>query len=520
MSALTGTARSATRLAERLVDALNDPVRCERNAAVALLVYVGLWTLYGTIAKGSQDIHADMSEQFVLARELAFGYPKHPPLTMLIVRLWFGVFPAADWAYYLLAMANAALALWIAWRLSARFLSGDKRVLGLALLTLIPFFNFHALKFNPNTVLMPLWAGTTLFFLRSFETRRAIDAALAGACAAAAMYGKYWSVVLLLGLAIAALADPRRADYFRSRAPWITIVVGAAAIAPHLIWLAANDFVPFAYAVFVHGEASAASALTGAAVYLVGSIAYVCVPLLIVVAIARPTGEALADMAWPTAAERRLAAAAFWATLVLPAVIAPPAGVRLTSLWSMSAWTLLPVMLLSSPLVLIGRTDVVRIVTAAVAFPLVLLALSPAIGLATHRAAAASEAHAALLAAPVERLWRETTDRPLKVFSSTEILVDGVPFYLRDHPISVHVLERAATSQEDARIAQDGVALLCPMSAPGCLAAAEARAERSPVSRRREIEVSRRYLGNEGAPARYLVIAIAPAAEGAPLAGR
>src|ERR1700694_1123540 len=237
MSAMTGICRPATQFAERLLDALNDPARRERNAAVVLLVYVVLWTLFGAIAKGSQDIHADMSEQFVLARELALGYPKHPPLTMLIVRLWFAVFPAADWAYYLLAMANAALALWIAWRLSARFLAGDKRVLGLALLTLVPFFNFHALKFNSNTVLMPLWAGTTLFFLRSFETRRALDAAVAGLCAAAAMYGKYWSAVLLLGLAIAALADPRRASYFRSPAPWITMLVGGAAIAPHLIWL-------------------------------------------------------------------------------------------------------------------------------------------------------------------------------------------------------------------------------------------------------------------------------------------
>ena len=58
-------------------------------------------------------------------------------------------FPAA------IVLCFAALALWIAWRLSARFLDGDKRVLGLALLTLVPFFNFHALKFNSNTVLMP-----------------------------------------------------------------------------------------------------------------------------------------------------------------------------------------------------------------------------------------------------------------------------------------------------------------------------------------------------------------------------
>src|SRR6266545_5380990 len=168
------------------------------------------------------DAHADMSEQFALGRELALGYPKHPPLAMVVVRAWFSIFPTADWAYYLLAMANVGLALWIAWRLSARFLDGEKRVVGVALLTLVPFFNFHGLKFNVNTILLPLWAATTLWFLRSFESRRVLDAALCGLFAAAAMYGKYWSIVLLLGLGIAALADPRRAAYFRSVAPWVT----------------------------------------------------------------------------------------------------------------------------------------------------------------------------------------------------------------------------------------------------------------------------------------------------------
>ena len=113
MSAMTSSGSSPPQAAGRLLDALNDPARCERNVAFFLLAYVALWTLYGAIAKGSQDIHFDMSEQFVLARELALGYPKHPPLTMLVVRLWFAVFPVADWAYYLLAMANAAIALWI-----------------------------------------------------------------------------------------------------------------------------------------------------------------------------------------------------------------------------------------------------------------------------------------------------------------------------------------------------------------------------------------------------------------------
>jgi len=510
MSAVTGGARPAPQLAEQLFDALNNPARRERYVAVILLAYVGLWTLYGAIAKGSQDIHADMSEQFVLGRDLALGYPKHPPLTMLIVRLWFAAFPAADWAYYLLAMANAALALWIIWRLSARFLDGEKRILGLVLLMLVPFFNFHALKFNSNTILMPVWAATTFFFLRSFETRRVLDAALAGFFAAAAMYGKYWSAVLLLGLAIAALADSRRAPYFRSPAPWITVLVGGAAIAPHLVWLVANNFMPLSYAVFVHGDASAVSVLAGVLGYLFGSIAYVSVPLLIVFLLMQPNRKVLVDMVWPTTAERRLAAMAFWVTLLLPAPLALVIGVRLTSLWSMSAWTLLPVILLSSPLVTIGRKAAAGVVAVALALPLVMTVAAPGIGFVLQRAGFASEGHASLLAAPIEALWRKTTDRPLKVFGSTDIFTYGVSFYLPEHPHAVYLLERPATAEETALMGKEGVALLCPMSATTCTARADAMAAKIPGSKRSEIEVSRRYLGQQGKSERYLIVAIPP----------
>jgi 4-amino-4-deoxy-L-arabinose transferase-like glycosyltransferase len=496
---------------ERLLDALNDPTRRERTAALLLVNYAAVWTLYAVIAKGSQDIHFDMSEQFALGRELAIGYDKHPPLTMLLVRLWFTVFPAADWAYYLLAMVNSALALWIIWRFSARFLEGDKRALGLWLLTFVPFFNFHALKFNPNAILMPLWAVTTFVFLRSFETRRPIDAALAGLCAAAAMYGKYWSAILLLGLIVAAVTDPRRKDYFSSTAPWITVMVGAAAIAPHVIWLFANNFAPLSYAVFVHGDASSESSLQGALGYLLGSVAYVCVPLLIVFLLMRPSKKTLRDMAWPPEPSRRLAAVSFWATLLLPALIAPAIGVRLTSLWSMSAWTLLPAMLLSSPRITVTRKDTARVLAAAIVFPLVMAAIAPAIGFAIHRAGEVADGHSSLLAEPVKQLWSETTtDKPLKVFGSTGEFTYGIPFYLPDHPIPVHVLERLPTTQEEALIEKHGVAMVCPIIEPICMNATKMRVAHSPLAKETQVEVRRSYLGSEGNSGRYLIIAIPP----------
>jgi Dolichyl-phosphate-mannose-protein mannosyltransferase len=517
MSAMTDAGRRGLALVERLLDVLTDSARRERAVAVALLGYVAVWTLYAVLAKGSQDIHVDLSEQYVLSRELAWGYPKHPPLDMWIVRAWFTVFPTADWAFYLLAMANAGLALWIIWRLSGRFLDAEKRVVGLALLTLVPFFNFHALKFNVNTLLIPLWAATTLWFLRSFETRRLLDAALAGLFAALAMNTKYWSIFLLLGLGIAALADVRRAAYFRSGTPWVTIAVGAAVMAPHAIWLVANDFVVVSYAVATHAAPSFLSTVRAALGYLGGSVAYVAPALVIFAVIARPSAAVVKDMAWPQTPERRLAAMAFWAGLLSPALIAPVMRLHVGSVWSMSAFALLPMMLLSSPLVAINRRDAMRVLALAVVFPFVMAAVAPAIAFGVHRTLKSTGvAHSSVVGDAVERLWRETSDRPLKNFSGYDEFTDGVSFYMHSHPLAVRLLDGFVSQEARERVDRDGVVLLCPahartaVGADWCHTAAISYVWCAIPGKAKEIEVSRRYLGVDGKPARYLLYSIPP----------
>src|SRR5262249_6984122 len=212
---------------------------------------------------------------------------------------------------------------------------------------------------------------------RSFETRRIVDAAFAGIAAAAAMYGKYWSIMLLLGLGFAALADSRRGAYFSSPAPWVTIAVGALMLAPHAYWLVAKDLAPFSYAMKVHAAISMGTQLGSVVRYLVGAIAYVMVPLILVALAARPSRDAVVDMIWPASPRRRFAALAFWATLLLPPIIATFARIELTSLWTMSAWTLLPIMLLSSCLVTISRRDATRILALAIILPPVMIAVAP-----------------------------------------------------------------------------------------------------------------------------------------------
>src|SRR3954453_4028420 len=272
---------------DRMLDALTDPARRERAVVWLLTAYCAAWSLYGALAKGSQDVHFDMGEMVAWSRDAGIGTVKHPPLGAWLVGAWFMFFPQQDWAYYVFAMVLATFALWVAWRVSEGYLDGEKRVAGLLLLTFIPFFNFHALKYNANTVLIPLWALVTWCFLRSYETRSITWAALAGAAAAAAMMGKYWSVFVLAGLGVAALADPRRRQYFRSSAPWVTIAVGVILFAPHGIWVVGPDFAPFTYAVAGHQSTRASSALAGSG-FLTGIVGYIAPAVVLSTLATRP----------------------------------------------------------------------------------------------------------------------------------------------------------------------------------------------------------------------------------------
>ena len=502
---------------ERLVAALVDPARRERTAVVVLLVYAAVWSLYGAVAKSSQDLHFDMGEAVSWSRELAWGYPKHPPLSAWLVRGWFSVFPLTDWSYYLFAILLATLTLWFAWKLSAHYLDGEKRVVGLALLMLIPFFNFHALKYNANTVMLPFWAATTWWFLRSYETRSAVYAALAGIAAAGAMLGKYWSILLLIGLAVAAVSDPRRKAYFRSAAPWVTVAAGALAVAPHVVWLAANDFGTFGYALDSHATRTRWDAAGWGLGYLAGVAGYIALPVLLVLIAAwisqpRPGAAALLDTLWPADPARRMALIAFVVPILLPAIAAVVAQSQVVSIWAIASMTLLPVVLLSSPRLTIPHSSVLGIVTLAIIVPVGAALASPVIAYVIHqRGVPNNAAQYQQLAAAIERVWRDTTDRPLRFVGGEPGLSSGAAFYLKDRPLAFPEFDqRGAPPVDPQRVTRDGIAMACVASDTYCTDRIAPRVAASPPGRRAEVEIVRSYLGVAGAPQRYLIVTVPP----------
>ena len=242
----------------------------------------------------------------------------------------------------------------------------------------------------------------------------------------------------------------------------MTIAVGALLLAPHGVWLVTHDFLPITYALDARSAKTFGQTMANAASYLAGGIGYVAAPVILVLALTRPSGAALADTLLPRTPERRFVAVAFLATLVILAVFAPVFKYDLNPIWTMSDFVLLPVVLLSSPAIALSRRAVVSIVAFAVALPPIMLAAAPAIALAAHlRGVDPPLAHAELLARQVEQLWRRTTDRPLRIVGGDFGIANMTAFYLPGQPSPFPVLEPETapwvTRTHRARRCRDGV---------------------------------------------------------------
>jgi 4-amino-4-deoxy-L-arabinose transferase-like glycosyltransferase len=507
---IASLARPARNPFERIFDALTDPARSERTMLALLAGYLGAWSIYGAIAKSSQDLHFDIGEMFAWSHQVSLSAPTHPPLGAWLVRIWFAVMPRQDWAFYLLAILIATVALWIAWRLAGRYLMPEKRVLGLALLTLLPFYNFHALKFNASSVLTPFWAATTWWFLLSFDTRRPGWAALAGFAAGTAMLGKYWSIFLLAGLGLAALTDPRRGTYFRSPTPWVTTAAGTAVLAPHLFFVATHGFTTVGFA-FTSHVTTLASATAGSLYFLASIVGYIAAPIVLGGLATMPSAAAIKDTLAPATPERRMVLVAFAAPLLLAALAGVAARAQLDPLWSMSAMTLLPVVLFGSPLVAVKRAAAVAVLALAIVFPLVMVAASPVIALVIHRQGVPNYAsHYRLIAQAVEQAWRAQTNEPLRIVGGNRPVVDGSNFYFTGRPATFVVTEPARTPWVDqARIEREGIAIVCPESEAPCVREMNALAARH-GAKVDEVTIARSFLGTTDTPVQYRIAIIPP----------
>ena len=140
-----------------------------------------------------------------------------------------------------------------------------------------------------------------------------------------------------------------------------------------------------------------------------------------------------------------------------------------------------------------------------------MVAASPVIALVIHRQGVPNYAsHYRLIAQAIEQAWHGATDQPLRIVGGNRPVVDGSNFYFADPPATFVVTEPMRTPWVDqARIARDGIAIVCARTEPPCLRELDALVTRY-GGKTEDITLAHRFFGSSDTPIDYQIAIIPP----------
>jgi Dolichyl-phosphate-mannose-protein mannosyltransferase len=333
----------------------------ERRPAAAFAafaaVHLVVWTALPTLLY--QNLPLDLIEALTYGREWQLGYDKLPPLPWWAIEIVYRAF-GSDVAYYafseLVIIATFALVF-----AAARPLVGAVGALvAVLIIDGLHYFNYTAAKFNHDVIQLPFWALAGLAFRLALRRGRIADWLLLGFALGMALWAKYFVVVLAAPLALFLLIDRDARRALTTPGPWLAAAVAVVVMAPHLLWLVKNDFLPFAYA-------------SARAVQSHGVLDHVFHPLVFVasqVAALIPALAIAAPLRWPRPAPAAVKIDAFDRRIVTLLTFGPAAtlialsvvtGRGLVAMWGYPLWLFLGLWIVMTVGAAIDRGRLARI---------------------------------------------------------------------------------------------------------------------------------------------------------------
>lgn len=221
----------------------------EARPALAFVLFAvahaALWTALPSLLY--PNLPLDVIEALTYGREWQLGYDKLPPLPWWTVEAARDVI-GADFAYYALAQIAVIAAFALIWSMARRLVGTTAALVAILIIDGLHYFNFTAPKFNHDVIQLPFWALAGVSFYAALRTGRLIHWALLGAALGLALWAKYFVIMLAAPLVLFLLLDGDARKTLATPGPYLTIAVAVLVTLPHLVWLVANDFLPFGYA--------------------------------------------------------------------------------------------------------------------------------------------------------------------------------------------------------------------------------------------------------------------------------
>jgi 4-amino-4-deoxy-L-arabinose transferase-like glycosyltransferase len=216
---------------------------------IFVISHLLIWTLTPSLT--NKNLPLDTIEALAWGSNLDWGFNKHPPMSAFFSEVFYQIFGAQDWAFYLLSQIFVLVAFYYVFKFASEIL-GDVK-LGLIstfLLSSIYFYNFTTPEFNVNVCQLPFWSLVVYYSWRIYNSKeiKFLDCLLVGIFAAVGFLSKYLFIYLLISIDLLFIY----LIFFKKNKKFdfkylITLEVFLVLLVPHFIWLYNNDFITVFY---------------------------------------------------------------------------------------------------------------------------------------------------------------------------------------------------------------------------------------------------------------------------------
>ena len=196
----------------------------------------------------NNNLPLDTIEALAWGSNLDWGFTKHPPMSAFAVEIFYQIFGAKDWAYYLLSQICVIVSFFVVFKFAEDiFKNKIFCLLSVLLLEGIYFYNFTTPEFNVNVCLMPFWSLTVLYLWKGIKDNKIMDWLLVGLFAGLGFLSKYLFIYLGLAMDIFIIYMIYKKKFNFNFKCFFSIIPFFIVLLPHLIWLTENNYVTMTY---------------------------------------------------------------------------------------------------------------------------------------------------------------------------------------------------------------------------------------------------------------------------------
>ncbi len=203
------------------------------------IIFYGVWLFLSILQAGLTELLDDEAYYWAYSRFLDWGYFDHPPMTALLIKMGYAVFPN-ELGVRLLPLLLTLFSL----LLIERIIEKKNTFLFYTIVLSITVLQVIGFVAVPD---IPLIFFTALFFYsyKKFANHTSlINAAFLGLAIALLLYSKYHAVLIVL---FTLLSNVKLLAKYQA---WVAALTGFVLFLPHLEWQWQHDWVSFRYHLF------------------------------------------------------------------------------------------------------------------------------------------------------------------------------------------------------------------------------------------------------------------------------